>query len=128
MSETNCPFCTIPPAAYAAEFEHFFVLRDLYPVSPGHSLIIPKRHMLDMFELTQEEFSSLHEVLAQTKQVLEAEFTPDGYNVGVNIGEVAGQSVMHLHIHLIPRFTGDIADPRGGIRWIIPEKAPYWDD
>ncbi len=102
------------------------MIRDAYPVSPGHSLIIPKRHIASWFDLTEEERTRLFQHLSKAKTALEAEFKPDGYNIGINEGEAAGQTVLHLHVHLIPRYQGDIADPRGGVRWIFPDKASYW--
>jgi diadenosine tetraphosphate (Ap4A) HIT family hydrolase len=100
--------------------------RDGYPVSPGHSLIVPKRHTGSFFTLSEQERLALLALLDQAKVVAEAELRPDGYNIGINDGPAAGQTVPHLHIHLIPRFEGDQADPRGGVRWVIPEKADYW--
>ena len=102
------------------------VIRDGYPISPGHTLIIPKRHVGSFFELEPHEQSALLDLLRQAKAVVEREFSPNGYNIGINDGPAAGQTVPHLHIHLIPRFVNDRADPRGGVRWIIPEKADYW--
>jgi diadenosine tetraphosphate (Ap4A) HIT family hydrolase len=89
-------------------------------------LVIPKRHIGSFFELEPEERDSLFSLLEESKRGLDKEFKPDGYNIGINDGPSAGQTVPHLHIHLIPRYSGDQADPRGGIRWIIPEKAKYW--
>jgi diadenosine tetraphosphate (Ap4A) HIT family hydrolase len=103
------------------------VIRDRFPVSPGHSLIIPKRHVASLFELTAEEFNALHELLHLTHSQLDAQYQPDGYNIGVNVGEAAGQTVFHLHVHVIPRYVGDCADPRGGVRWVMAEKAVYWE-
>lgn len=108
------------------ENEHAFWIRDGFPVSQGHSLVIPKRHIASFFETTDVERSSLMELLAAAKTAAEAELQPDGYNIGINDGAAAGQTVPHLHIHLIPRFDGDMPDPRGGVRWVIPAKADYW--
>lgn len=88
--------------------------------------MIPKRHVGSFFTITTDERNALMELLDQAKEAAEQEFGPDGFNIGINDGPAAGQTVPHLHIHLIPRFTGDRADPRGGVRWIIPEKADYW--
>ncbi|PZN73122.1 MAG: HIT family protein [Candidatus Methylumidiphilus alinenensis] len=104
------------------------VIRDGFPVSPGHSLIIPKRHCVSFFELTDEERTSLFQQLTEAKTGLDVEYRPDGYNIGINEGVAAGQTVFHLHIHLIPRYHGDTSDPRGGVRWIFPEKASYWNE
>jgi diadenosine tetraphosphate (Ap4A) HIT family hydrolase len=99
---------------------------DSFPISPGHALIIPKRHVASFFELTQEEQGAMLELLAEMRQILVAERNSDGFNIGINDGAAAGQTVMHLHIHLIPRYAGDQPDPRGGVRWIFPDKAAYW--
>lgn len=102
------------------------VIRDGFPISPGHTLIIPKRHIGSFFELTADEQAELMALLGSAKIVLDKDHSPNGYNIGINDGPAAGQTVPHLHIHLIPRYKGDRADPRGGVRWIIPEKADYW--
>ena len=104
------------------------LIRDAHPVSPGHSLVIPKRHIGSWFEATSEEVSAMLELLEDGKTMLDASHHPDGYNIGINDGLAAGQTVPHLHMHLIPRFTGDVPDPRGGVRWVIAEKARYWSN
>ena len=101
-------------------------IRDAFPVSPGHTLLVPRRHVGSLFDLTVVEWVELGQLLAQVRTALQAEFRPDGFNVGINDGTAAGQTVMHLHVHLIPRYRGDRPDPRGGIRWIFPDKARYW--
>jgi diadenosine tetraphosphate (Ap4A) HIT family hydrolase len=121
-----CPFCTLPESRIVAENAHGLVIRDAYPVSPGHTLVIPKRHMGSFFELTPAERSDLLALLDQAREELQVSLHPDGFNIGINDGAAAGQTVPHLHIHLIPRFRGDHEDPRGGIRWVIPAKARYW--
>lgn len=99
---------------------------DGYPISPGHSLIVPRRHIADLFGLTQEEQAAIWALVAPVRQNIEKHYSPDGYNIGVNIGAAGGQTVLHAHLHIIPRYSGDVQDPRGGIRWIIPSKAAYW--
>jgi len=128
MLETDdpCPFCSLPSTRIISEDSLTLVIRDGYPVSPGHSLIIPKRHIVSFFDLKDEERMSLFRRLTEAKTALDAEFKPDGYNLGINEGVAAGQTVLHLHVHLIPRYRGDRADPRGGVRWIFPDKANYW--
>ncbi len=101
-------------------------IRDGYPVSPGHTLLIPKRHTGSFFDLSTQERDDLLALLDRAKQALDAELQPQGYNIGINDGAAAGQTVPHLHVHLIPRFEGDLPDPRGGVRWVIPAKAKYW--
>lgn len=105
---------------------HAFWIRDGFPVSRGHSLVIPRRHLASFFEATQEERSALLALLDDARAAAIAEFQPDGFNIGINDGAAAGQTVPHLHIHLIPRYAGDVQDPRGGIRWVLPERADYW--
>ena len=121
-----CVFCTLPPARIGRSSELGWVIRDGFPIAPGHTLIIPKRHVASFFDLTPEERADLLALLDAAKADLDRELAPQGYNIGINDGAAAGQTVPHLHIHLIPRFAGDRVDPRGGIRWILPEKADYW--
>jgi diadenosine tetraphosphate (Ap4A) HIT family hydrolase len=103
-------------------------LCDSFPVSPGHTLIIPRRHVASFFETTAVERRELLGALDESKRALDKIFAPDGYSIGINEGSAGGQTVMHLHLHLIPRYFGDTVDPRGGVRWIFPEKAKYWTD
>lgn len=121
-----CPFCTVPVQRIVRDSDHAFVIRDGYPVSPGHTLVIARRHVGSLFDLTEAEQIDLMALIGAAKKDLDAELRPDAYNIGVNDGAAAGQTVAHLHIHLIPRYRGDRPDPRGGIRWIFPEKADYW--
>ena len=123
---TTCPFCTLPAERIVHTSQHCVIIRDGYPITPGHTLIIPRRHVASFFNLTADEKLDLLGLLEIAKADVDAEFKPDSYNIGVNDGPAAGQTVPHLHIHLIPRYTGDVADPRGGVRWIIPGKADYW--
>ncbi|MBU6272361.1 MAG: HIT domain-containing protein [Betaproteobacteria bacterium] len=121
-----CPFCTLPADRIRLSTPLALALRDAYPISPGHTLIIPRRHIASFFELAAEERADLLTLLDQARAGLDAEFHPDAYNIGINDGPAAGQTIGHLHIHLIPRYTGDQPDPRGGVRWIFPDKADYW--
>ena len=125
-SYKNCPFCSLLEARIVKSNDHGFIIRDGYPISEGHTLIIPKRHVGSFFQITELERSSLMELLDYAKSLLDEQLKPDGYNIGINDGPAAGQTVPHLHIHLIPRFVSDMPDPRGGVRWIIPDKADYW--
>ena len=122
-----CRFCLVPVDRITQDCEHGFVIRDGFPVSPGHTLIIPRRHVASFFEITNAERADLMSLLAVARDELERQFQPAGYNIGINDGTAAGQTVPHLHIHLIPRYSGDAADPRGGVRWVLPDKAAYWD-
>lgn len=124
--QTACPFCSLPASRIIDRNEAGLVVRDAYPVTPGHTLVLPVRHVETFFETTAEERSGLLRLLDMARQQLDAEFAPAGYNIGINNGAAAGQTVPHLHIHLIPRYPLDCDDPRGGVRWVIPEKARYW--
>ena len=123
----SCPFCALPQERIIDSNDLALVIRDGYPVSPGHTLVIPKRHIGSWFEITPEEQGAMLDLLGRAKAVLEEEFKPDGYNIGINDGPTAGQTVPHLHMHLIPRYKDDLEEPRGGVRWIIPGKAKYWE-
>ena len=126
LTQYLCPFCRIDPSKILAENDHALALADGFPVTEGHALIVPRRHVASFFETTKEEQSALFELVAQVREQLLEQHAPDGFNIGINDGGAAGQTVMHMHIHLIPRYAGDTEDPRGGVRWIMPEKAPYW--
>jgi diadenosine tetraphosphate (Ap4A) HIT family hydrolase len=121
-----CPFCTLPPERILLTSAHGVIIRDGFPISPGHTLVIPRRHVDSFFNLTADERVDLLGLLDQAKADIEEEFKPASYNIGINDGPAAGQTVPHLHIHLIPRYTGDVPDARGGVRWIIPGNADYW--
>lgn len=98
---------------------------DGFPVSPGHTLIIPRRHVASFFDLTEEERADMISLMCCVKAMIDQRFHPDGYNIGVNVGEAAGQSVFHVHLHLIPRYFGDVPSPKGGVRGVIPGKQSY---
>lgn len=119
----ECIFCKIKE--YELENELSYAIFDKTPVNEGHMLIIAKRHVQDFFDLTDEERSAMFKLVCEARKLLDAKHSPDGYNVGVNCGQVAGQSVPHVHIHLIPRYTGDTKAPLGGVRGVIPEKMGY---
>ena len=121
-----CPFCNPQPTqTILYENEACRAIFDQFAVSPGHLLIIPKRHIADYFELTLAEQYHLWEAVNYCKGLLDERFHPDGYNVGINVNAAAGQSIPHVHIHLIPRYIGDVPNPRGGIRGVIPGKQNY---
>jgi diadenosine tetraphosphate (Ap4A) HIT family hydrolase len=122
----GCPFCCLEQGRILTENEHAVAIFDGFPISPGHVLIVPKRHVASIFESSPEEQRDLFALLTTMRKKLFHEKKADGFNIGINDGEAAGQTVFHLHIHLIPRYSGDITDPRGGVRWIFPEKAVYW--
>ena len=121
-----CPFCHPDLSKVLLANEHALAFLDGFPVTPGHSLIVPRRHICSFFEATREEQAALFDLVSEMRTLLLGEHSPDAFNVGINDGPAAGQTVMHLHVHLIPRYAGDTQDPRGGVRWIMPEKAPYW--
>lgn len=121
-----CPFCSLPADRTVLSSANAIALRDAYPISPGHTLVVPRRHIGSFFEATTQERADLLALLDEAKGELDARFAPAAFNIGINDGPAAGQTVPHLHIHLIPRYVGDRIDPRGGVRWIIPDKADYW--
>lgn len=121
----NCPFCNPDENRILWKDRFVYVIRDLYPVSPSHTLIIPFRHFASIFDATKEELASISKALIIRKEQLEQSLAADGYNIGINEGPAAGQTIPHVHIHLIPRFERDVDDPRGGIRGVIPEKRNY---
>lgn len=127
MMNGKCLFCDIEPNRVLYEDQFYFTIRDGYPVSDGHTLIVAKRHVGSFFEMENDEQNALLAILKRTKTDLDQEFSPDAYNIGINDGPAAGQTVPHLHVHLIPRYEGDVSDPKGGIRWVIPDKAEYWE-
>jgi diadenosine tetraphosphate (Ap4A) HIT family hydrolase len=118
-------FLSLPPERIIHQSEFFFVVKDGFPVSPGHCLIISKALRKDFFHLSEEEKAELPSVIEKTKSLIEGEHSPDGYNIGMNCGEAAGQTVFHFHCHVIPRFKGDMENPRGGVRYCIPSKGNY---
>ncbi len=121
----NCIFCSMPQSEIIAENELAKAFYDQFPVNQGHVLIVPKRHVETLFEATLEEMQAINRLLFEIKEILEDKYHPDGYNVGVNVGRAAGQTVFHLHYHLIPRYNGDVADPRGGVRRVKKPVVPY---
>jgi diadenosine tetraphosphate (Ap4A) HIT family hydrolase len=148
--EPDCPFCNPDNSKVVLVNAHSIAVYDSYPVTPGHTLIVPKRHIASFFEATKEELAAMFDLLAEMRERLKSLpaslsereeenphqppfdkmrslSVPDGFNIGINDGTAAGQTVMHLHIHLIPRYAGDTEDPRGGVRWIMPKKAQYWE-
>jgi diadenosine tetraphosphate (Ap4A) HIT family hydrolase len=126
MSEPRaCPFCTIDPARIVDADDVALAARDGYPVNPGRTLVIPRRHVATWFEATEDEQRAIMALVARVNARLDEELHPDGCNVGINVGEAAGHTVMHLHMHVIPRFRGDVDDPRGGVRLVIPSERNY---
>ena len=126
LSSQPCVFCTIRADRLLGENEHAVWILDAHPVSPGHSLIVPKRHVESFFETTPAEREALLSLLDRAREHVHLKHTPSGYNIGINEGSAAGQTVSHIHVHLIPRFAGDSEDPRGGVRWVIPNRPDHW--
>jgi len=125
--QEDCIFCKKINCKILKQLKYFFIIRDTaYPVTEHHTLIITNRHISDFFELSDEENIELNQILKdQKKELKDLDSNISGFNVGVNIGKDAGQSIMHCHIHLIPRRKGDVEDPRGGVRGVIPERQKY---
>jgi diadenosine tetraphosphate (Ap4A) HIT family hydrolase len=121
----ECIFCT-PRTELLGANELAIAFLAGYPVSPGHALIVPRRHEPDFFSLTAAEQAALVALVNPLRAVLAERYAPDAFNLGVNAGKAAGQTILHTHLHVIPRYTGDVAEPRGGIRWVLPETARYW--
>lgn len=125
----DCLFCDIAahvrPADMVAEYSHCYVIKDEFPVSKGHLLIVSKDHSENWFTATIETKEEMIRVIDEMKAKLDIEHKPDGYNIGMNCGFAAGQTIMHLHVHLIPRYKGDVENPRGGVRGVIPSKQKY---
>jgi len=125
--KADCFFCRQKSKGEViiAKFKHCFVLKDNFPVSKGHLLIVPYEHIENWFVASQVLQHDIIEALNEMKLFLDSEYHPDGYNIGVNCGQAAGQTIMHLHVHLIPRYNGDVDDPRGGVRGVIASKQKY---
>lgn len=121
----DCPFCDMPKDRVIAEYEFWYVIYDGFPVNKGHTLIILKHHNPNFFEIGALEMAELRQILTETKTNLDVRYSPDGYNVGVNVGEASGQTIPHVHVHVIPRYEGDCENPRGGVRKVKPPLVEY---
>jgi diadenosine tetraphosphate (Ap4A) HIT family hydrolase len=125
--DVPCPLCSVADGREILSANaHAVAIWDAFPVSPGHALIVSRRHVADLFELSAEEQAALWALLPAVKAAIDTRRAPAGYNVGINVGAAAGQTVGHVHVHVIPRYEGDVRDPRGGVRWVLPERAAYW--
>jgi diadenosine tetraphosphate (Ap4A) HIT family hydrolase len=125
MGMEKCVFCQRDSLQIIAENEMALAFYDGCPVSKGHILVIPKRHVATYFEASPEEHGAMINLIYETKKILQEKFNPDGYNIGANVGPAAGQTVFHFHIHIIPRYRGDVKDPRGGVRKVIPGRSSH---
>ena len=124
LAAVHCIFCN-PEREIIVENDSAIAVFDSFPVSPGHALVLPRRHVATIWELEDAEYDRCFRLVRETRSILAMRYGPDGFNIGANCGEAAGQSVWHAHIHVIPRYKGDVADPRGGVRHVIPLKAGY---
>jgi diadenosine tetraphosphate (Ap4A) HIT family hydrolase len=125
MEPVKCPFCNLSADEIIAKNELCYARWDRFPVSRGHLLIIPFRHTQDFFSLTDAERRATVDLISGCKKLLDEMFRPDGYNIGFNVGEAGGQTVMHCHCHVIPRYAGDVPNPKGGVRGVVPGKRGY---
>jgi len=123
---SSCPFCDHAPSSLWIESASALALWDGFPISEGHTLVVPRCHVASLFDLPPSETASLWEFVTRVRAELTNRFGVEAFNIGLNDGRAAGQTVMHAHIHVVPRRDGDVAEPRGGVRWVIPEKADYW--
>ncbi len=124
----QCPFCFPAEDRIAFEDRLTRALWDAFPVSEGHLLLVPRRHVPTWFDATAEEKAALTAAIDRGRELIASRHSPDGFNIGINVGEAAGQTVFHLHVHLIPRYAGDVPDPKGGVRHVIPGKGNYLAD
>jgi diadenosine tetraphosphate (Ap4A) HIT family hydrolase len=122
---SECPFCRLSAERILEGNAQAVAVPDAFPISSGHTLVIPRRHVVCFFELTEEEVIAVHELLCRMKGRLDQTLKPGGYNIGINVGKVSGQTVSHVHVHLIPRYANDVLDPVGGVRNIIPGRGRY---
>ena len=126
MTVTDCPFCNLADDRVWLRTDKAIAFYDNYPVSPGHALVIPKLHIAALMELPDQDLHEIWTLVGQVRTLLKEKYLPAGFNIGLNEGKAAGQTVPHAHIHIIPRYDGDVPDPRGGVRWVVPAKAKYW--
>ena len=126
MATPSCPLCQPAAEQVISRGTLAVALWDGHPVSPGHALVASVRHVGSWFELTADERAAMLLLLDEVRTNVEGGFHPDGFNIGIYDGAAAGQTIPHVHVHLIPRYDGDVPDPRGGIRWVVPAKADYW--
>lgn len=125
MEAPVCPFCNLSPERIIHRDDLVVAFWDGFPVSPGHALVATRRHVRAWFDASPDEQRAIVDALPAVRAAIEASHRPDAYNIGTNAGAAAGQTIDHLHVHVIPRYAGDVADPRGGVRGVIPGKARY---
>ena len=122
----SCPFCKHAPSSLWLESVSALALWDGFPISEGHTLVVPRLHVASLFDLPAPELAAVWDFVSRVRAELTSRLGVAAFNIGLNDGRAAGQTVMHAHIHVVPRRDGDMPDPRGGVRWVIPEKADYW--
>ncbi|MBU3181438.1 HIT family protein [Clostridium psychrophilum] len=122
---SKCVFCNINESEIIVENRFAFAILDHYPVNNGHCLIITKRHFANFFEATEEEIKAIYKLMHEVKEIFDIQYEPAGYNIGINVGTYAGQTINHLHVHLIPRYIGDVDNPRGGVRNLKDAMVEY---
>lgn len=123
----DCIFCAPRPESELLAANNLAIAFPAgFPVSPGHALVVPRRHEADFFSLSHDEQAALLVLVNPLRDLISERYAPDAYNLGVNAGRAAGQTILHAHLHVIPRYAGDVAEPRGGVRWVLPETARYW--
>ena len=123
---TICPFCAPQSGSLVLESPSALALWDGFPIAQGHTLVVPRRHAACLFDLPETDVAALWDLVSKVRAALQTRFRVDAFTIGLNDGRAAGQTVPHAHIHVIPRRPGDVPDPRGGVRWVLPEKADYW--
>jgi diadenosine tetraphosphate (Ap4A) HIT family hydrolase len=129
VNDQPCVLCSRARSGdLIAENELAVAFPDAFPLNPGHSLVVPRRHVADLFELSIPEQQAIWNLVPVVRSAIASVHQPAGYNIGVNVGPAAGQTVAHAHVHVIPRHPGDVPDPRGGVRWVIPARAAYWNE
>src|SRR5262245_58016232 len=121
-ASTDCPFCNLPKERIWFQTDAAIAFLDAFPISEGHTLVVPKRHVMELFLLPEAEICEVWSAVSKVRNGLKRKYFPDGFTIGVNEGKAAGQTIAHAHVHVIPRRAGDVPDPRGGIRWVIPNK------
>ena len=128
-ASNSCPLCARAHKGNAIASNALAIaVADGFPLNPGHALVIPRRHIADLFELGPEEQAALWALVPVVRDAIMSSLQPAGFNIGVNVGTAAGQTVDHAHVHVIPRYLGDVPDPRGGVRLVLPERADYWSE
>jgi diadenosine tetraphosphate (Ap4A) HIT family hydrolase len=125
--DAECPFCTLPEERIWLETDRVVAVPDYYPAADGHCLVLPRVHVGSLWDLSPEEHAEVWDLVAEVRDMLTERHSPDGFTIGVNDGLAAGQTIPHAHVHVIPRHIGDVSDPTGGLRGILPHKARYWE-